>query len=293
MPTRARSHIIGFRRGGSDWQRNDTLSLANWAKASGFAAIDLNQGTGQDIAEVTSAGLALGSVDLLQFADITHPDAGIRREVISSNVAYVNQAAAWGAKIFFSIVGADPAKTRGENYRIAVESFSPIAEAATSAGATIAIEGYPGHAPHYALLCTTPETCRAFLKDLPRGVAINYDPSHLIRLGVDHIRFLKEFLPHVIHVHAKDTLLLSEALYEFGVHQPSAFQPAHRYGGHTWRYCIPGRGDARWGEIFTVLDTCDYSGIVSVELEDEDFNGSEDGEKRGLLQSLSFLRGVV
>lgn len=292
MPTRTGQFPIGFRRGWSNWQTADLSSLASWAKQNGFEAIDLGRITAADVQTLKAAGLRLGTVDLLQFGEITHPDAGKRREIIAANVAYVAEAAALGARIFFTVIGGEPAKTRGENYRVAVESFAPIAEAAANAGATIAIEGYPGDAPHYALLCTTPETCRAFLKDIPRGVSLNYDPSHLIRLGVDHIRFLGEFLPHVAHVHGKDTQLFPEAAYEFGLYQPAAFATPHKFGAQAWRYTIPSRGSARWSEIFNMLKAANYRGMVCIELEDENFNGSEAGEKDGLLQSQQYLRGT-
>jgi len=48
----------------------------------------------------------------------------------------------------------------------------------------------------------------------------------------------------------------------------------------------------RWGEIFSVLKQSGYKGAVSVELEDENFNGSEEGEQRALLASLAYLREV-
>jgi sugar phosphate isomerase/epimerase len=204
----------------------------------------------------------------------------------------VKELAAAGAKVFFTVVGGDPSKKRSENYKIAVDSFAPIAEAAAAAGASIAVEGYPGGSPHLALLCTTPETCRAFLKDLPRGLTINYDPSHLIRLGVDHVRFLKEFAGHVAHVHGKDTELFPEAVYELGLYQPSAFSAGHGFGEFAWRYTIPGHGVARWTEIFKTLAANDYRGLVSIELEDENFNGTEAGDKAGLVHSLEYLRGA-
>jgi len=254
--------------------------------------LDLNAATAADIAVVTNAGLRLGSVDLLDFGNITHSDLGKRKEILAANLAYIKETAAAGAKVFFTIVGGDPAKKRSENYKIAVDCFAPLAEAAAAVGASIAVEGYPGHAPHLALLCTTPETCRAMLKDLPRGMTLNYDPSHLIRLGVDHVRFLKEFIGHVAHVHAKDTELFPEAAYELGLYQPSAFTPPHGFGEHAWRYTIPGHGVARWTEIFNVLSEAGYKGLVSVELEDEHFNGSEVGDKAGLIHSLNFLRGT-
>jgi sugar phosphate isomerase/epimerase len=125
-------------------------------------------------------------------------------------------------------------------------------------------------------------------------VAINYDPSHLIRLGVDPIRFLQEFIRFIPHVHAKDTELFPEAVYELGLYQDSVSpqRPPHRYGAHTWRYTIPGHGQARWTEIFRILRDNHYRGVVSVELEDENFIGSEADEKAGLLHSLNFLRGA-
>ncbi len=291
MPTKTGNFPIGFRRGSAGWQK-DLGALAEWSRQNEFEAVDLSRVAEEDIKVLSAAQLRLGTVDLLQFGDITHADAGIRREVVAANVAYVKDAARLGAQIFFTIVGGDPAKTRQENYRIAVESFSPIAEAAAAIGGYLAVEGYPGRAPHYALLCTTPETCRAFLKDIPRGIAINYDPSHLIRLGVDHIRFLKEFSPHIVHVHAKDTELFPEAVYEFGLYQPSAFVDQYPWGEHVWRYTIPGRGVARWGELLQTLHSAGYEGIISVELEDKDFNGAEAGEKAGLLEAIQFLKNA-
>ena len=54
----------------------------------------------------------------------------------------------------------------------------------------------------------------------------------------------------------------------------------------------PGHGLARWGEIFNVLKNSGYRGAVSVELEDENFNGSEDGEKRALEMSIAYLKSI-
>jgi sugar phosphate isomerase/epimerase len=289
MKTRTGSFPIGFRRGWSQWQK-DLPAVVAWSKQNGVESIDLGVVTTADMTAL--AGLRLGSVDLMEMGEIAHPDEGKRKEVIARNVAYVKEKGPAGAKIFFTIVGADPSKKRSENYRIAVESFSPIAEAAASVGASIAVEGYPGGSPHLALLCTTPETCRAFFKDIPRGLALNYDPSHLIRLGVDHLRFLKEFAGQVVHVHGKDTELFPEAAYEFGLYQPSAFASGHGFGEQVWRYTIPGHGVARWTEIFKTLAAQGYKGLVSIELEDENFNGTETGEKAGLLRSMEFLSGA-
>ncbi len=284
---------IGVRRGWSDWQRNLSPFLG-WLKSSGFDAVDLMNVSPEDLGAVKSAGLRVGSVDLLDFGKIMSSDAGVRRDVINRNVEYVKRISDAGAKTFFTcILPGDPSKPRSENYAFAIGCFTPIAQAAEQSGAKIAVEGWPGSAPHYASLCCTPETMRAFIRDLPSGsVGVNYDPSHLIRLGVDHVRFLREFLPHVHHVHAKDTELLPEAAYEFGRQQSATFAKPHDFGEFTWRYTIPGHGEARWPEIFRVLHEGGYRGAVSVELEDMNFNGREESEKTALLTSLMFLRSL-
>jgi sugar phosphate isomerase/epimerase len=294
MPTRNATLPIAFRQLYSDWNK-DRPALLAWAKSAGYEAIDLlGQASPADIAAVRNAGLRLGTVDLIDMGKLLATDVGFRNDLVARNVAFVREMAAAGASIFFTVlIPGDPAKKRSENYALAVESFAPIAQAAVDAGVKIAIEGWPGPAPYFAALCCTPESYRAFIKDTnPKSVGVNYDPSHLIRLGVDPIRFLQEFLPHVHHVHAKDTQLYPDAVYELGLYQDSIAKAPHRYGAHAWRYTIPGQGQTPWTRVFEILQAGGYRGAVSVELEDENFNGSEDGEKNGLLKSLEFLRGA-
>lgn len=289
--TRTGNFPIGFRRGWSDWQKKDPMPFMHWAHDNGFAHLDLMNVSAADFRLLKQYELGLGSVDLLDFGAIMSTDTGKRKDVIERNVKYVRETVALGARVFFTcVIPGDKTASRADNYRLAVECFSPIGQACKDVGAFMVVEGWPGDAPHFANLCCTPETCRAFLKDVP-GSAINYDPSHLIRLGVDHVRFVSEFAPHIRHVHAKDTELIDEARYEFGT-QPGAFKDLRPFGEWTWRYCIPGHGSARWNEIFRVLQSAGFTGRVSIELEDENFYKTEQDEKLGLLTSLAFLQGT-
>ena len=292
MATRTGSFPIGFRRAGVEWQK-DLAKLAKWSKSAGFDVIDFtHHSTADDYSILQANGLTVGSVDLLDFGQIMANDPGKRKDVIDANVKYVKEAAASGAKALFTcIIPGDASKKRSENYALAVQCYSPIAQACAEAGAAMAIEGWPGGAPFLANLCCTPETVRQFLKDVGRGAGLNYDPSHLIRLGVDHIRFLKEFAPYVKHVHAKDTDVDADAMYEFGT-QAATFAQPHRWGEWTWRYTIPGHGVARWGEIVSILKQSNFKGAISVELEDQNFNGSEEGEKRALDVSIAYLKSI-
>ena len=293
MRTRTGNFPIGFRRGWSDWQKLDLGKLAQWAQENGFEAIDLGRVTAPDVATLQKADLRLGSGDLAESGNLLDKDAGKRLEAIEKVVAYVKEAGAAGTKAFFLVIIPDPSEKRSESYARAVESYTPIAIAADEVGASLAIEGWPGGSPHLPAFCCTPETCRSFIKDVGgKGIGLNYDPSHLIRLGVDHIRFLSEFVPYVRHVHGKDTELFPEAAYEYGLYQPAVFAKGHGFGELAWRYTIPGHGCGRWTEIFHILQANGYEGIVSIELEDENFNGSEEGEKAGLLHSLHFLHSA-
>jgi len=292
MATRTGSFPIGFRRASVEWQK-DLAKLSKWSKQAGFDVIDFtHRATADDFRTLKEASLSHGAVDLLDFGQIMSKDAGKRKELLEQNLAFIKDAAAQGAKAFFTVViPGDHAANRADNYKLAVECYAPIADACAKAGATLAVEGWPGGFPYFSSLVCTPETVRSFIQDIGRGVGINYDPSHLIRLRVDHIRFLKEFAEHVKHVHAKDTDVDHDALYEFGT-QPGTFATPHRWGEWTWRYTLPGHGLARWGEIFTILKSSAYQGAVSVELEDENFNGTEEGEQRALEYSLEFLKST-
>jgi sugar phosphate isomerase/epimerase len=293
MKTRTGNFPIGFRRGWTDWQKNDLKALADWGVKAGFEVIDLGKVGSEEMATLKAAGIRLGTADLIDFGGLLAKDAGKRKENIAKSVQYVKEASAAGAKVFFGVViPGDPTAKRVDNYKIAVESYAPICEAAAGAGATIAFEGWPGQGPWYASLLCSPESVRQFLKDVPKGVSLNYDPSHLIRLGIDHLRFLREFLTHVRHVHAKDTALYPEAQYELGLYQDSIIATPHGFGDHVWRYTVPGQGVAHWAEIMKILAGAGYQGAVSVELEDENFNINPEGEKAGLIHSLNYLRGV-
>ncbi len=156
------------------------------------------------------------------------------------------------------------------------------------ASARIVIEGWPGP----GALCCTPESCRELFKEIPSEVmGLNYDPSHLIRMDIDHMRFLREFVDRVYHVHGKDTELLVDDYYEFGTEQPATFAKTLPYSGHTWRYTIPGHGISRWNDIFAILEENRYAGCVSIELEDRNFHGTPEAEQMGILQGARFLTG--
>lgn len=286
--TRTGGFTIGFRRTGSEWQK-DLDRLIAWSKENGFGAIDLGKDGDRTAKMVVGAGLRVGSVDLAEWQPMISPDKGKRQAAVTTNIEYIRACAAAGPINHFLVMLPEKADLpKAENFGYMVESFSALVPALEQAKARIVIEGWPGA----GALCCTPEGYRAFFKECPsKTMGINFDPSHLIRMGIDPLRFLREFAPRVYHIHGKDTELNAEGLYEYGNYQPPTFGKPPRHGAMFWRYTIPGHGIASWTESFRILQAAGYAGCVSVELEDADFSGSESAEKLGFTLGGQYLQG--
>lgn len=283
---------VGLRQGGGAWQR-EAAALAGWAAGQRFAFVDLDKSSAAaGLPALGVAGLRVGTVDLFARED---PDALITRDptergrAVASMVAHIERCAATGASLFFAVtIPADPWLPRSENFAYLVEGFSALIPVLERTGARVAMEGWPGP----GAVCCTPETFRAFFKAVPSGLfGINYDPSHLLRMGIDPLRFAQEFAGRVFHVHAKDTAVSEDDLYEHGHELPPTFRPARRWAGAAWRYTIPGQGRAPWTDIFRTLHDVGYTGWVSIELEDENFHGTAADEQRGLILARDYLEG--
>ena len=64
---------------------------------------------------------------------------------------------------------------------------------------------------------------------------MNFDPSHLVWQMIDQARFIREFGPHMLHVHAKDLMIDRDGLYERGI-----LSAGHRLAGAA--HARPRRG---------------------------------------------------
>lgn len=283
--TRTGGFGIGFRRGGGQWQK-DLAGLIDWAKANEFECLDV--GGVEAVTQISKAGLAVGSADLADGRGMISPDKARREQAVAANREYIRACTGTARNFFTVMLPEKPELPRAESFEFMVESYAQLVGPLEEAGGRIVIEGWPGP----GALCCTPETVRELFRRVPSpAMGLNYDPSHLIRMGIDPLRFLAEFAPRVGHVHGKDTELLAERQFDLGTEQPATFAKGIAFGGTHWRYTIPGHGQMRWGKAFEMLAAAGYDGFVSIELEDANFNGSEEGEKQGLLLGRRFLEG--
>ncbi len=288
MKTQTGGFSIGFRRGKSTWQK-DLPALLSWSLANDMYVIDLNGDASRDIPVAHGIGITVGSVDMLNVKGMLSVNKGKRKTAVAQNTEYIKTCSSNGPVDFFLVtLPEQPDLPRKQNFGFLIESFSALVPVLESSECRVVIEGWPGP----GALCCTPEAFRALFTQCPSPVmGINYDPSHLIRMGIDPLRFLREFGDRVYHVHGKDTELLSENLYEYGHEQPATFAPKFDYGAWSWRYTIPGHGVMRWGAALRLLQDMNYTGSISIELEDVNFNGTTEGEQMGILKGAQFLAG--
>jgi len=264
--------------------------VASWAKALGLGALDLPVDFAGPAQACRAAGLRVGAVWGANQAGLLSPDGGVRAKAVAGLRAQVQAMPAAGATVLFlCLVPEARDQSIADSLAIYRETFPAIAAECERAGVRAVIEGYPGPAPHYPTLGCTPETWRAMFAAVPsRAMGLNYDPSHLVRLGIDYLRVLDEFRDRVYHCHGKDAALLPEAQYLYGHFQPALDKPPSFAGG-AWRYCVPGDGLVDWSQVAYALDQAGYAGCMSIELEDARYWGSLEKEQAGIAKAYRHL----
>jgi sugar phosphate isomerase/epimerase len=291
--TRTGSFPIGFRRGWGQWQR-DLPALTRFARDNDFRFLDFGPAPVEELRLALASGIAIGSVDLMRWADLVSPDAGRRGNAVRANAEYVRQVASLGVRHFLAVMAPeDPTLERRSNFGLAADAYRQLCGAVAPLGVKIVLEGWPGKPPHFAALGCTPADLRAMFDAVGSEVlGVNFDPSHLVRMAIDPVRFVHEFAPRIFHAHAKDLAWVDEERYEHGTLQQATFAEPRAFGGHHWRYALPGHGACPWKEILGALHEQRYRGLLSIELEDEHFNGATDREQRGLIEARAFLAGT-
>ncbi|GMA57811.1 sugar phosphate isomerase/epimerase [Alicyclobacillus sacchari] len=272
-------------------QANGIKFVADRFRAIGLTAIDLpSLPYAQSAAEEVLSGLEIGTVDLAGVSGLLSPDAREREQAVASVCKQIEELAAFGAKTaFVCLVPQAGRQPIAESLEYFTATFPHVANACERHGVRVAIEGWPGPAPDYPTLGYTPEVWREMFRRVPSPyIGLCYDPSHLVRLGIDYLRVLDEFQDRIFHCHGKDTEILTDGQYVYGT-LPPQLSLAERFSGGSWRYCIPGTGEVNWGKVASKLRRIGYEAAVSIELEDARFWGSAEAELLGIQQAYLHL----
>lgn len=268
--------------------------VAEWAGKTSLTVLDVPK-LSREVKQVCKAnGLTIGTVDAVRMGELLCSDDEQRSVAVEEVKIQMAEMAKLGIKtMFMCLVPQDLAQSRKESFAIWKETFPDLIDFAEEKGVFVAIEGWPGPAPYFPTIGCTPEMWRAMFQAVPsKHFGLNYDPSHLVRLGIDYLRAMDEFGERIVYCHGKDTELLKEELYEFG-NLPPAFGPHYGFSEGSWRYAIPGEGEIRWDKIAARLERFGYDGPVSIELEDSRYWGSIESERRGIKKAAAHLEACL
>lgn len=226
-----------------------------------------------------------------------HPDESQRAANHDHLRACIRAAAMLGVPCVGTFVGRDPSQTVAGNLKLAEQVIRPLAEFAAQHDVKLVIEncpmegwhpdGYPGN------LAYSPELWEWMFS---LGLYLNYDPSHLLWLGIDPvgaIRWLGAHHPDRIqHVQAKDTVIDPCGRDRFGVFGQAVSREDPWKSG-WWHYRMPGLGQVDWRGVIDALYEYGYSGTVAIEHEDHIWSGSEQRVSHGLELARRTLQPLI
>ena len=192
-----------------------------------------------------------------------------------------------------TFVGRDPSRSVVENLREAEAVFAPLVDHAGEAGVKLIIEncvmegwhpdGYPGN------LAYSPELWEWMFSI---GLYLNYDPSHLLWMGIDPIEAVRPYVDRIPHAQAKDIDLDPRARNRYGW-PGRAVERDDPWDVGWWRYRVPGLGEVDWPSLIDVLYEGGFDGVLSVEHEDPVWGGTEEKVEVGLRIAYRTLRPLI
>ena len=287
--------------------------LVPWAAEHGFEALEVAAwpdlgdrpftATHLDVEKIDKAraeqvqalfethGLTLSS--LAFYDNNLHPNP-VERDAINTHVVKaIDAAALLGCPTVGTFIGRDPTQTVAENLREAEKLFAPIVEHAGEKGVKVVIEncvmegwhpdGYPGN------LAYSPELWEWMFS---LGLYLNYDPSHLVWMGIDPVAAVRPYIDRVAHAQAKDIEVFPERRNRYGF-PGKAVGREDPWDVGWWRYRVPGLGQVDWVRVVDALYEGGFDGVLSVEHEDPVWGGTEDRIETGLAVAHRTLRPLL
>lgn len=288
-------------------------AIAAWASQAGYQALEVASWPDQGDRPFTATHLkaeTFGPADaervqgllrrngleissLAYYDNNLHPEPATRAAVNSHVLACIDAAALLDCPTVGTFIGRDPGLTVAQNLDEAEKIFAPLVERAGERDVRLIIEncvmegwhpdGYPGN------LAYSPELWEWMFS---LGLYLNFDPSHLVWMGIDPVEALRPYVGRVSHAQAKDIEVFPARRNRYG-YPGKAVGRSDPWDVGWWRYRVPGRGQVDWPRVVDVLYEGGFSGVLSVEHEDPVWGGSEDRIKAGLEVARATLSPLI
>jgi sugar phosphate isomerase/epimerase len=261
--------------------------VARWAAGAGFDALEVYWPPGREH-DLTNLPLEISA--LAYYPNNLDPDDAARETAHAHLRRLIDASASLGLGLVCTFAGADPSKPLDENLEEFRRVWPPLVEYAKERGVRIAIENCPmvyerSRWPGGTNLAYCPAAWESMFEAIPSpALGLNLDPSHLVWLQVDYERAVRDYGERIFHVHAKDTEIRREELHRRSILSLGVGWQAGR---------MPGRGEIDWSRFVGALREAGYDGVLSVEHEDEDFEGSDELVERGFLVARETLEPLL
>ncbi len=177
--------------------------------------------------------------------------------------------------------------TLPENLQLLTRFFNPVLQKAADLELQIVFENCPKFGAHdfkLGNMAAIPYTWDFMLHEIPlTNWGLEYDPSHLYRLGIDYLKVVKDYGEKIMHVHAKDAEMITTQLFTFGMYHDFNTASRDRF---------PGFGKIDWQQLVCELRKKNYQGTIDIEGEHDPVFGNE-REKEGMFASVKYLQAIL
>ncbi len=288
--------------------------VASWAAGAGYRALEVAAWPDRPGRDWEASHLDVGSFGPAEARQVTelfeehdlelsavayyennlHADPATREATQQHLRACIDAAHLLGCGLVGTFVGRDVTATVDENLRLAEKALPPLVQYAADRGVRLVIENCPmegWHPDGYpANLAYSPQLWD-WMAEL--GLYLNFDPSHLVWLGIDPVPVASAYAGRILHVQAKDVEVDEAARNRFGVFGNAVDRDLNPWASGWWRYRIPGLGQVDWAALVSTLSDGGYDGVVSVEHEDPVWSGSVEKVHQGLVLAHETLDRLV
>lgn len=260
------------------------------AARMGFATLEVGcgshlkelHGLSRLVQRASDAGITINGLNVP--GTVLAPDPAQAEHTREALGEALQAAVAAGVPHVVSLGGRNPQHSEQDDYLELAEAVNSLVTPVLGQPVRLLFENWPGGRNDF--VATTPAGWDRLFELAPSDqVGLTFDPSHLVRLGIDHEAAYRRFAGRVFAVHGKDTEIFAERLQEVGW-----------MGRGWWTYRLPGRGRIDWSHLLRLLSSSGFSGPINIEHEDPDWGGSGraplDLRLGGLRAGLSFLRSM-
>jgi sugar phosphate isomerase/epimerase len=267
---------------------NYTKETAQFAYTTGFKSLELSAWPNSSLdAEKTSPAAIKAIQDDLEKKGIEISALGYYPNYLDQDETEAKNAQAYLLKVFelaqrmdigvvATFAGRNQSKSVEDNIPIFKEVFSRFCDAAEKRNINIAIENCPMvdvKSMQGTNIAFSPEVWDAMFSVVPsKALGLEIDPSHMVWLGIDYVKAVREYGDRIFHAHAKDMEIVRPVLSRVGIYG----QALGKLNG-WWRARTPGWGDVDWPAFITALIEVGYTGNIDIEHEDDVFAAAQFG----------------